>query len=125
MADYTVTIKESSKELSPRERIRIKDITNAIQLDEATSDGNFIFSPESYAILSIHNEKSEKDKDYTKYIFIDYSGNKFVTGSESFFKSFQEIWNEMKDSGEEYQIDCYKVASKNYKGKSFLTCSIL
>lgn len=125
MSDYEVKIVNTSKELTPRERIAIKDFTNAVQLDEATADGSFILTPAYYAELAVHNEKSEKDKDYTKYVFVDTAGNKFVTGSKSFFKSFMEIWEEMVDVGEEFSVECYKVASKNYKGKSFLTCSIV
>ena len=123
--DYEVTIKETSRELTPRERIMVKDFSNAAQLDEVTAEGGFCISPAFYAILAVHNEKSEKDKDYTKYLIIDAAGNKFITGSNSFFKSFMEIWEEMQPTGEEYQIECYRVPSKNYKGKSFLTCSIV
>ena len=123
--DYEVKIRETSKELSARERIKIKDFTNATQLDEATADGSFVITPDFYAILDVHNEKSEKDKDYTKYLLIDKAGNKFVTGSNSFFKSLMEIWEEMTPTGEEFSIEVYKVPSKNYKGKSFLTCSIV
>lgn len=123
--DYEVKIRETSKELTPRERIKIKDFTNAGQLDELCNDGEFIISPDFFAILDVHNERSEKDKDYVKYLIVDKAGNKFVTGSNSFFKSLMEIWEEMKPTGEEFDISVYKVPSKNYKGKSFLSCSIL
>lgn len=123
--DYQVTIRETSKELSARERIKIKDFTNAMQLDEATNDGSIVITPDCYAILDVHNERSEKDKDYSKYLIIDKAGNKFITGSNSFFKSLMEIWEEMTPTGEEFSIEVYKVPSKNYKGKSFLTCSIV
>lgn len=123
--DYEVKIRETSKELTPRERIKIKDFTNAGQLDELCNDGEFIISPDYFAILDVHNERSEKDKDYVKYLIVDKAGNKFVTGSNSFFKSLMEIWEEMKPTGEEFDISVYKVPSKNYKGKSFLSCSIL
>ena len=123
--DYEVKIRETSKELTPRERIKIKDFTNAGQLDELCNDGEFIISPDFFAILDVHNERSEKDKDYVKYLIVDKAGNKFVTGSNSFFKSLMEIWEEMKPTGEDFDISVYKVPSKNYKGKSFLSCSIL
>ena len=122
--DYEVKIRETSTELSARDRIKIKDFTNATQLDEVTNEGSFVITPAYYAILDVHNEKSEKDKDYVKYLVIDKAGNKFVTGSNSFFKSLMEIWEEMSPTGEEFEIEIYKVPSKNYKGKSFLTCSI-
>ena len=123
MEDYKVEIKESSKDLSARERISLKDTTNAIKLDEALAEGDVIITPVDYAILSIHNEKAE-DKDYENYIIVDKSGTKYVTGSSSFWSSFIEIYEEMKDEDEEYSILAYRVESKNYKGKYFLTCSI-
>ena len=123
--DYQVTIREVSREISPRERIKLKDFTNATQLDTACEEASFLLSPDVYAILDVHNERSKEDKDYVKYIILDKAGNKFITGSNSFFKSFLEIWEEMAPLGEDYEIEVYKVPSKNYKGKSFLTCSIV
>ena len=123
MEGYKVEIKESSKELSARERISLKGTTNAIKLDEALAEGDVIITPVDYAILGIHNEKAE-DKDYENYIIVDKSGTKYVTGSSSFWSSFIEIYEEMKDEDEEYSILAYRVESKNYKGKYFLTCSI-
>ena len=123
--DYEVTIRETSEELSARDRIKMKDFTNATQLDEACAEGSFILTPSAYAILDVHNERSKEDKDYVKYVILDKAGNKFITGSNSFFKSLMEIWVEMKPTGEEFSIECYRVPSKNYKGKSFLTCSIV
>ena len=123
--DYQVSIREVSREMSPRERIKIKDFTNATQLDAACEEGSFILSPDVYAVLDVHNERSKEDKDYVKYIILDKGGNKYITGSNSFFKSFLEIWEEMAPLGEDFEIEVYKVPSKNYKGKSFLTCSIV
>ena len=127
MTNYSVSIKDCSKELTNRERIRIKDTSNAVKLDEAANgDSPLVIEPDYYAVLAVHNEKSE-NKDYEVYIIVDTSGTKFVTGSTSFFTSFIDIWGEMKDddSDEPWQIEVYKKDSKNYKGKQFLTCSIV
>lgn len=127
MSDYNVTVKECSKELTNRERIKIKDVSNAVKLDDvAKGDSPFIIEPAYYAVLSVHNEKSD-NKDYEVYIIVDTSGTKFVTGSASFINSFTDIWNEMADdeSDEPWQIEVYKKDSKNYKGKQFITCSIV
>ena len=121
--DYEVTIRETSKELSARERIKMKDFTNCVQLDEACNEGSFTFAPRAYAILDVHNEKSKEDKDYVKIVVIGEDGTKYITGSSSFFKSLKQIWDEMGD--EDFDIEVYKVPSKNYKGKSFLTCSLV
>ena len=124
MTGYSVKIVNASKELSARDRVAVKDTTNAIGLDDATKDSPLVIAIDYYVELAIHNEKSE-DKDYKKYVVVDKSGNKFVTGSESFFTAMLEIMDEMSDSGEDFEIQVYRMPSKNYKGKEFLTCSIV
>lgn len=123
--DYEVKIKSTSKELTARERVLLKDTRNAIKLDEAVGETPLVISPDYYAVLDIHNEKSKEDKDFENYIIVDVGGNKYVTGSHSFFEAFTEIVEEMDGTGEEYQIEIYKLDSKNYKGKKFITCSIV
>lgn len=122
--NYEVKITECSKELKARERLFVKDTSDAIKLDEATAEGEIIITPEYYAILGIHNEQAD-DVDYLTYVVVDIAGNKFVTGSDSFFKSFLGIFKEMSGEDEEYSIKAYRLESKNYKGKSFITCSIV
>lgn len=124
-ANYSVTIIESSKELSAKERIAMKDTTDAIKLDATISgDEELIFSPTAYVILSVHNEKAD-NVDYDVYIIVDSDNNKYVTGSSNFFSSFKDIWDEMANESEEWSLKCYKRDSKNYSGKQFLTCSIV
>ena len=123
MIGYEVTIKEASMELTAKERIRLKDTSNAIKLDTATDEAPLTISPKAFAILSIHNEKSD-NVDYLNYIIVDKDGNKYVTGSESFWSSFKSIWDEMETEAEEWELEIYKLDSKNYKGKKFLTCSL-
>lgn len=123
-ANYSVQIVETSKELSAKERIAIKDTTDAIKLDTACDGADVIFTPTAYAILSVHNEKSD-NVDYENYIITDTENNKYVTGSSSFFSSFKDIWDEMVNEDEEWSLKCYKLDSKNYTGKQFLTCSIV
>lgn len=124
MIGYSVKIANASKELSARDRVAVKDTTNAIALDDATKDSPLVITIDYYVELAVHNEKSE-DKDYKKYVVVDKSGNKFVTGSESFFTAMLEIMDEMAESGEDFEIQVYRMPSKNYKGKEFLTCSIV
>lgn len=128
MEGYSIKVRECSKSLTVKEKIAIKDFSNAIALDSAiTEDTPIVVSPAYYAVLDVHNEHSANDKDYTKFIIVDTSGNKYVTGSNSFFTSFIDIYNEMQEEapGEDYSIECYRRPSQNYKGKSFLTCSII
>lgn len=125
MTGYNVTIKEVSKEMTARERIMLKDTTNAVKLDEAANgETPLVITPTAYAVLHIHNEKSD-NVDYENYVVMDDNGNKYVTGSPSFWTSFMEIWEEMMNEDEVYSIEVYKRDSKNYKGKQFLTCSII
>lgn len=126
-SDYSVVISEVSQELTAKERITLKDTTNAIKLDELTqeTDEKVIISPAIYAVLEIHNEKSEQNKDYKNFIIIDKTGKKYVTSSESFWNSFMDIANEMAGETEEWSIEVYRVPSKNFKGKEFLNCSIM
>lgn len=124
MTGYEVKIAYCSKELTAKERIMLKDTTDAIKLDEATQGGSIIITPSHYAELQIHNEKAD-DKDYTQCIIIDTDGQKYVTGSASFWDSFQNIAEEMENEDEEWSIKVYRVPSKNYKGKEFLSCSII
>lgn len=125
MEGFKTSIKEVSKELTARERIMLKDTSNATKLDEAANGVEpLIITPVAYAVLDIHNEKSD-NKDYENYIIVDANGTKYVTGSPSFWTAFMEIWTEMVEEDEEYSIEVYKKDSKNYKGKQFLTCSII
>ena len=124
MTGFETKIRFASKELTAKERVKFKDTTNAIQLDEATKETSLVIAPDFYVILDVHNEHSE-DKDYIKYVIVDKGGNKFVTGSESFFTAFKDIVDEMIGTDEEYEVEVYRLPSKNYKGKEFLTCSIV
>ena len=127
MKGYKVEIAHSTKELTVREKIRIKDISNAVQLDDVTQqEGNIVIDFDYYVILNVHNEFSKDDKDYNKYVIVDKGGNKFVTGSESFMTSLEGIVDEMVDAGEtDFEIEVYRKDSKNYTGKQFLTCTIV
>lgn len=126
---YSVKVETGSREFNKRERLMFADIGNANKLDEiikADDDSPFVLAPVDFAVLSVHNEQSE-NKDYNVYVLIDGDGNKYVTGSQSFWNSFMDIWEVMHEDGsnEEFTIEIYKKESKNYKGKYFLTCSIV
>ena len=123
MYGYSVAIKESSRELTAKQRIALKDTTTAIKLDEATQVEPVIINVDMYAILAIHNEKSE-NPDYDNYVVVDKNGTKYVTGSASFWSSFMDIFTEMEGEDEAWTLKVYRVPSKNYKGKDFITCSI-
>lgn len=124
MAGYLVEIKETSRDLTAKQRIALKDTSNALKLDTICDENAVIIDPVDYAVLSIHNEKSD-NVDYENYVITDKNGDKYVTGSPSFWSAFMDIYSEMKSEEEEWSIKVYKLDSKNYKGKKFLTCSII
>ena len=129
-SNYNATVAEASRELTPKERVMFKDLGNAIKLNDlaegaqASGDKAVITSVADYAVLAIHNEASE-DVDYNNYLIIDGEGNKYYTGSTPFWNSFKSIWDEMHDSGEEWGIQLNLIPSKNFAGKTVLTCSLI
>lgn len=122
--EYAVTVEQVSRELSHKQRVQLQDTTSAVRLDKATQEMPVLINVDFYAVLAIHNEKSS-DKDYHNYIVVDKSGTRYVTGSESFWNTFCDIMAEMEGSGEEFQIRAFRSESKNYAGKSFITCEIV
>lgn len=136
MADtrnYKVTIEETSRELNKIERIAMKDVGDAFKLDEvldSTPDETINITVASYARLAVHNEmvRQGSSEDYELYVIIDNEGQKYVTGSSTFWSSFSEIADEF--SSEEIEngdltIKVYRRPSKNFAGKYFITCSIV
>lgn len=120
---YSVEIVNTKKELTKKERIQIKDMTNVIKLDNATQEGDFEIEVVANIVeLKIHNDKSNP-QDYTNIVVIDGDGNRYATGSASFARSLKNIDEEMED--EEYGIVCFRRPSQNYKGKDFLSCSLI
>lgn len=122
---YKAEIKASSKEFTAKERIMMKDFSDAEQFDDIIDTTPLIITPESWAEIAVHNENSKNDKDYTKYVIIDKDDRKYITGSNSFWDSFMDIWGDMSGEDEEWAIKVYKKKSNNYVGKCFLTCSIV
>lgn len=124
MEGYSATIVRASKDLTAREKIMFKDTTNAISLDEATQEKSIVIAPVAWAVIAVHNEASDS-KDYEKIVIMDDKGDKYVTGSVSFREAFSDIDTDMRADGEDYCIMVYRRESKNYKGKSFITCSLV
>lgn len=126
MEGYKAVVARASKELSAKEKIMLKDMSDAVKLDDEVKEQAIIIKPEFYAIINVHNEKSDT-KDYTKIVIVDGdSGIKYTTGSMPFITTFEDIMEEMEDAGEtDFSLKVYAKESKNYKGKYFITCSII
>ena len=127
MTNYTTSITESSKELSVREKIKLKDLTSAIAIDKVVEpEKPLVIAPDFYAYLSIQNEKlPENEQDYKTMVIVDKSGTKYYTSSDSAISSFVDIFDEMIDTAEPFEIEFYKRESKNYSGKHFITCLLV
>lgn len=126
MTGYSVKIETASKELTKKERVMLKDTSDALKLDDVIQDEPIIINTDFWVMLNVHNEKSD-NVDYPVYLIVDKNGTKYITGSEAFWTTFSDIWDEMTEDGdnEEWQLKCYKLDSKNFKGKQFLTCSVI
>lgn len=127
MTNYSVKVVESSKELTKKEAVMFKDLSDAVNLSEFIDehDGAVMVDVESWVELAIHNEKAKdgQNKDYTNFVVVDKNGTRYYTGSESFWSSFKDIWCDMSDSTEEWSLKVYKKQSKGKK--DFITCSVM
>ena len=128
--DYNVTIREASGELSTVEKIKMKDTSGAIRLDDATKIEPVVIDVAAWAVLDIHNERTkgaDSNKDYTVLVIVDETGERYTTGSNSFITAFFDIEAELSEAGEldKFRIKAYRLPSSNYKDKEFLTCSII
>ena len=125
---FNVTITEASREFKGKEAIKLKDTGDAIRLNKAVdeNDGQVVFTPEAWVVLHIENDnaKEGQDKEYDNYLVLDTEGNKYITGSISFFQSLKDILDEMSNVDEDFEVKVYKVPSNNYSG-DFLKCSIV
>lgn len=108
------------KELTARDRVKIKDTSAMVKLDEATQKGDVVITPDYYAVLTISTDEYGQRE---AYVVVDMDGTYYYTGSGSFMTAFTEIYEEMID--EEYQIKVYRMPSKKREGKDFITCTIV
>lgn len=125
-AEYSAKVVEATRELTGKERVAIKMFTDAYQLDGVTQnyEDGVLINVDYVAKVAVHNEKSD-NKDYNKYIYVDKDGTMYVSGSETLYRTYQEIAEEMEDEDEDWAIKVIRKESSNYKGKDFLTCVIV
>ena len=108
------------KDLTARDRVKIKDTSAMVKLDEATKNGNVVITPDYFAVLTITSDEYEPRE---AYVVVDKDGTFYYTGSSSFMSSFTEIYDEM--GVEDYQISVYRKPSKKREGKDFIACTIV
>lgn len=124
MANMTFTY--TSKELNARERIQLKDRSNAINIGTALkeSDTPLIIDIDYYAVL--HVEIPEKEEgSFDSYIFVDKNSTKYTTSSPSLWNAFTEIKDELLADGiTDFQIECYKAPCQNRQDE-YLACRLV
>ena len=56
---YSAKIIESSRELTVEERIKFKDIGDAIKLDDVCEEAPLEIAVADYCVIAVHNEKAD------------------------------------------------------------------
>ncbi|MEE3416580.1 MAG: hypothetical protein VZR53_14560 [Prevotella sp.] len=128
--DYSTKIVSSSRELTVKEKITLKDFNDCTGLDTVvTNEQGFIIDPDVIVEVEVHNERAKDDKDYTTIVILDKDGTKYSTSSNSLRDSISDIMDELNDLSDEDKADLkikvFKKPSKNYSGKYFLTATVV
>lgn len=123
---YVAKLVSATRELSAKERVAVKMFIGAEQLDELTQrDENGVLIDIDYvAVVEVYNEKSD-NKIYNKYVYVDKDGTMYISGSETLYRTYEEIAEEMEGENEPWSIKVIRRESTNYKGKDFLTCMLV
>lgn len=123
---YSAKLVSATRELSAKERVAVKMFIGAEQLDELTQrDENGVLIDIDYvAVVEVYNEKSD-NKNYNKYVYVDKGGTMYISGSETLYRTYEEIAEEMEGEQEPWSIKVIRMESTNYKGKDFLTCMLV
>ena len=128
--DYSTRIVNSSRELTVKEKITLKDFNDCVGLDTVVeNDKGFIIGPDVIVVVEVHNERAKDDKDYTTIVILDKDGTKYSTSSNSLRDSISDIMDELSELSDEDRADLhikvFKKPSKNYSGKYFLTATVV
>ena len=117
---YKQNVIASSKELSKKDLLRLKDTSAALSLNDLVkTDGEKLrLIITDYAYLEVETDQES----FNKMILTDTDFNQYQTGSEVFAKSIQEIFTDLEDELEDgVIIDVFKKKSNNQTG-FFLNC---
>lgn len=127
-------IVECSRELSAKEKIKLKDEKNHKPLKVVTKPDSATpcieIDVNGYALIQVHNERAKNNKDYEILVIEDKNGVTYSTSSNSMKESFMDIWTDMKESCEDdsfledFKINVYSLPSKNNEN-GFIICSLI
>lgn len=129
--NYKAEVTYSTRELTAREKIKFKDTTSAIALDDVvTVDKPIELTIDTVVKISVENGaiKSDdgKDKEYDVLVFTTDNGDVYKTSSPSFETSIIDIFDELQELNDTdpVTVRIFKKPSKNFNGE-FITCSLI
>ena len=129
--NYKAEVTYSTRELTAREKIKFKDTTSAIALDDVvTVDKPIELTIDTVVKISVENGaiKSDdgKDKEYDVLVFTTDTGDVYKTSSPSFETSIIDIFDELQELNDTdpVTVRIFKKPSKNFNGE-FITCSLV
>lgn len=110
-------------ELSAREKIKMKDISDSRAISELQTGD--VITVDVWGLVQVHNENLD-EPDYQNLIIKTPQGEKYHTSSNSFFLSLDDIQTELDEAGESgaFDIRIVKKQSKNNSGQ-FLICALV
>lgn len=124
---YEAKVAWASCELTAKQRISAKEFTDAVDIVNEVENESLLIDLDYATLISVHNEKSEA-QDYEVLVLTDKNGMSYKTSSESFITKFRDLYDEIVielNEGEEWELKCYSLPSKNRAGARFLTCTIV
>lgn len=116
----------SKEDLTPVERVKICDTSSCIKFDDVCKVDTVTIDVDWYAVLEVHNDLSTDRTDYENIVVVDKSGERYVTGSESFMGAFEDIYEQLENLNalDQMRVEVYQQESKKRQGKYFITCRL-
>ena len=129
--NYKAEVTYSTRELTAREKIKFKDTTSAIALDDVvTVDKPIELTIDTVVKISVENGAIKgddgKDKEYDVLVFTTDNGDVYKNSSPSFETSIIDIFDELQELNDTdpVTVRIFKKPSKNFNGE-FITCSLV
>ena len=129
--NYKAEVTYSTRELTAREKIKFKDTTSAIALDDVvTVDKPIELTIDTVVKISVENGAIKgddgMDKEYDVLVFTTDIGDVYKTSSPSFETSIIDIFNELQELNDTdpVTVRIFKKPSKNFNGE-FISCSLV
>lgn len=129
--NYKAEVTYSTRELTAREKIKFKDTTSAIALDDVvTVDKPIELTIDTVVKITVENGAIKgddgKDKEYDVLVFTTDTGDVYKTSSPSFETSIIDIFDELQELNDTdpVTVRIFKKPSKNFNGE-FISCSLV